>query len=155
MAKSAFSCGAVFPDVKGLPNWAMKHRLCEAATSSCILVMRVSCSTNASGVRATRRLAVCHHERVFPITICQYRGDSRGQRSKDVWWRVISTGLRVKRLCPGCVDNTPQTIQSVTGKRQDPQNTYGLLHDVNPLAIAYAGGVVTGHGKQVVSVLHS
>ncbi len=54
--------------------------------------------------------------------------------------RVISTGLRVKRLCPG-VDTIP-TNTRVSQVRGTSTESYGLLHDVNPLAIAYVGGVV-------------
>ena len=54
-AKSAFSCGAMsFQVVRGWPSCAIKHWRV-AATSSCMLRIRLFCSTKASGVRATRR----------------------------------------------------------------------------------------------------
>ncbi|GCT41186.1 hypothetical protein HmCms148_02305 [Escherichia coli] len=98
MAKSAFSCGAMsFQLVSGCPSCAMKHWRVDA-TSSCMLRIRLFCSTKASGVSATRRSGRFCPWKSLLLSPSARTGAIAGDRAEKIWGSVwIFSGLRVKR----------------------------------------------------------
>ena len=149
MAKVLFNGAMSFQVVRGWPSCAMKHWRV-AATSSCMLRIRLFCSTKLRGLERHGARDVLSVEESVAVSVSQNGGRSPVTELKKMWQRVDIQWSAGKAGLGRMVKPHPQKAES-SWKQNQPEDPHGLGHNIQPLAESDRCRVVGGVGQQVVT----